>query len=33
VVIATETEILFAEQSYAAGGVAHGERRLFCLVR
>ncbi|MGZ8730194.1 MAG: NRDE family protein [Thermoanaerobaculia bacterium] len=33
VVIATKTEILFAEQSYAAGGEAHGERRLFCLVR
>lgn len=33
VVIATQTEILFAEQSYAAGGVAHGERRLFRLVR
>ncbi len=33
VVIATRTEILVAEQSYAAGGVAHGERRLFCLVR
>lgn len=33
VVIATPTEILFAEQSYASGGVAQGERRLFCLVR
>jgi uncharacterized protein with NRDE domain len=33
VVIATPTEILFAEQSYAAEGVAQGERRLFCLVR
>jgi uncharacterized protein with NRDE domain len=33
VVIATPTEILFAEQSYAAGGVVQGERRLFCLVR
>jgi len=33
VVIATPTEILFAEQSYAAGGEAQGERRLFCLVR
>lgn len=33
VVIATQTEILFAEQSYAAGGAAQGERRLFCLVR
>lgn len=33
VVIATPTEILFAEQSYASGGVSQGERRLFCLVR
>ncbi|HYC88099.1 MAG TPA: NRDE family protein [Thermoanaerobaculia bacterium] len=33
VVVATRTEILFAEQSYARGGVPHGERRLFCLVR
>ncbi|HEX6100656.1 MAG TPA: NRDE family protein [Thermoanaerobaculia bacterium] len=33
VIIATPTEILFAEQSYAAGGVLQGERRLFCLVR
>lgn len=33
VVIATRTEILFAEQSFTAGGVVHGERRLFCLVR
>jgi uncharacterized protein with NRDE domain len=33
VVIATQTEILFAEQSWAAGGVLQGERRLFCLVR
>ena len=33
VILATQTEILFAEQSYAAGGVVQGERRLFCLVR
>ncbi len=33
VVIATKTEIVFAEQSYAAGGVALGERRSFCFVR
>lgn len=33
VVIATQTEILFAEQSWSAGGVLQGERRLFCLVR
>jgi uncharacterized protein with NRDE domain len=33
VVIATETEILFAEQSFAAGGIVQGDRRLFCLVR
>lgn len=33
VVIATETEILFAEQSYAAGGELRGERRLFSLAR
>lgn len=33
VVIATTTEILFAEQSYAAGGEPHEERRLFCIVR
>ena len=33
VIVATETEILFAEQSYAAGGIAQGERRLFSLVR
>lgn len=33
VVVATRTEILFAEQSYARGGVLPGERRLFCLVR
>jgi uncharacterized protein with NRDE domain len=33
VVVATQTEILFAEQSYASGGIAYGERRLFCLVR
>lgn len=33
VVVATRTEILFAEQSYARGGVPLGERRLFCLVR
>jgi uncharacterized protein with NRDE domain len=33
VVVATQTEILVAEQSYASGGVAYGERRLFCLVR
>jgi len=32
VVLATRSEILFAEQSYARGGVLHGERRLFCLV-
>lgn len=32
VIIATPTEILFAEQSYAGGGVVQGERRLFCLV-
>ena len=33
VVVATTTEIFFAEQSFARGGVAQGERRLFCLVR
>jgi uncharacterized protein with NRDE domain len=33
VVVATRNEILFAEQSYARGGVPHGERRMFCLVR
>jgi uncharacterized protein with NRDE domain len=33
VIVATRTEILFAEQSYARGGTAHGDRRLFCLVR
>ena len=33
VVVATRTEILFAEQSYARGGEPLGERRLFCLVR
>lgn len=33
VIVATQNEILFAEQSYARGGVANGERRLFCLVR
>lgn len=33
VIVATQTEILFAEQSYARGGVLHGERRMFCLVR
>ena len=33
VVVATHTEILFAEQSHARGGVPHGDRRLFCLVR
>ena len=33
VIVATATEILFAEQSFAAGGVPQGERRLFCLVR
>jgi uncharacterized protein with NRDE domain len=33
VIVATQTEILFAEQSYSSGGVAYGERRLFCLVR
>ena len=33
VVLASQTEILFAEQSYARGGVPHGERRLFCLVK
>ena len=33
VILATQTEILFAEQSYASGGAAYGERRLFCLVR
>jgi len=33
VVLASQTEILFAEQSYARGGIAHGERRLFCLVK
>jgi uncharacterized protein with NRDE domain len=33
VVVATRTEILFAEQSYGRGGAPHGERRLFCLVR
>lgn len=33
VVLASQTEILFAEQSYARGGAPHGERRLFCLVK
>jgi uncharacterized protein with NRDE domain len=33
VVVATQTEILFVEQSYARGGVPAGERRVFCLVR
>jgi uncharacterized protein with NRDE domain len=33
VVVATRTELFFAEQSYARGGIPHGERRLFCLVR
>ena len=33
VIVATRNEILFAEQSHARGGVPHGERRLFCLVR
>jgi uncharacterized protein with NRDE domain len=33
VIIATQTEIVFAEQSFAAGGVAQGERRSFLLVR
>jgi uncharacterized protein with NRDE domain len=33
VVVATRTEIFLAEQSYARGGVPHGDRRLFCLVR
>jgi uncharacterized protein with NRDE domain len=33
VVVATRTELFFAEQSYARGGLPHGERRLFCLVR
>jgi uncharacterized protein with NRDE domain len=33
VVVATRTEILFAEQSYARGGVEQGERRVVCLVR
>ena len=32
VIVASRTEILFAEQTFARGGVAHGERRLFCLV-
>lgn len=31
VVVATGTEILFAEQSYARGGVAVGERRVFMI--
>lgn len=33
VILASQTEILFAEQSYARGGALHGERRLFCLVK
>ncbi|HVE70127.1 MAG TPA: NRDE family protein [Thermoanaerobaculia bacterium] len=33
VIVATRSEILFAEQTYARGGVALGDRRLFCLVR
>jgi uncharacterized protein with NRDE domain len=33
VIVATQTEIVFAEQSYARGGALLGERRLFCLVR
>lgn len=33
VVIATQTEILLAEQSYATEGVVQGERRIFVLVR
>lgn len=33
VVVATQTEIVFAEQSYARGGVGQGGRRLFRLAR
>jgi uncharacterized protein with NRDE domain len=33
VVVATESEILFAEQTFIRGGAPLGERRLFCLVR
>ncbi len=33
VIVATLTEILFAEQTFTRGGAALGERRLFCLVR
>ena len=33
VVVATPSEILFAEQSFARGGAVLGERRVFCLVR
>lgn len=33
VVVATQTEILFVEQTYARHGVPVGERRVFCLVR
>jgi uncharacterized protein with NRDE domain len=33
VIVASQTEILFAEQSFGSGGVPHGSRRLFCLVR
>ena len=33
VIVASHTDILFAEQSYARGGESHGERRMFCLVK
>lgn len=33
VILATPAEILFAEQSYAPGGVVEGERRVFRLAR
>lgn len=33
VIVASQADIVIAEQSYARGGEAHGERRMFCLVK
>ena len=33
VIVASRSDILFTEQSYARGGEPHGERRMFCLVK
>jgi uncharacterized protein with NRDE domain len=33
VIVATDAEIILAEQSYARGGVRVGERRVFILTR